>query len=38
MEHYSAAFTLDVYGYVTERMKQESANRMDNFIKSVINQ
>ena len=28
MGHYSAAFTLDRYGHVTETMRQESANRM----------
>ena len=33
--HATAAFTLDVYGHVTERMKEESANRMDHFIHSV---
>ena len=33
--HHTAAFTLDVYGHVTERMKQESANRMEAFIKRV---
>ena len=31
----TAAFTLDVYGHVTEQMKQASSERMDNFIKSV---
>jgi integrase len=35
MGHHSAAFTLDVYGHVTEQMRQESAARMDNFIQSV---
>ena len=33
--HATAAFTLDVYGHVTDKMKQESAARMENFIKSV---
>lgn len=33
--HATAAFTLDVYGHVTEHMKKESANRMENFIKSL---
>lgn len=33
--HATAAFTLDVYGHVTEKMKQDSANRMEQFIKSV---
>lgn len=31
----SAAFTLNVYGYVTEEMKQASADRMDMFIKGT---
>ncbi len=35
MGHHSAAFTLDQYGHVSERMKQESANRMERFIKGV---
>jgi integrase len=30
--HHTAAFTLDVYGHVTERMKQESAARMEAYI------
>lgn len=33
--HATAAFTLDVYGHVTEQMKQDSAARMEQFIKSV---
>ena len=33
--HHTAAFTLDVYGHVTEKMKQDSAARMEAFIKSV---
>jgi integrase len=33
--HHTAGFTLDVYGHVSERMKQESASRMEQFIKSV---
>ena len=36
--HATAAFTLDVYGHVTEQMKKESAARMEQFIKSVNNQ
>lgn len=34
--HHSAAFTLDVYGHVTDRMKRESAERMERFIRSTI--
>jgi integrase len=33
--HHAAAFTLDKYGHVTERMKKESANRMEQFIKGL---
>ena len=35
--HYTASFTLDVYGHVTEEMKQASADRMEQFIKGVSN-
>ena len=33
--HYSAAFTLDVYGHITDQMMRASAIRMESFIKSV---
>ena len=33
--HHSAAFTLDVYGFITEQMKQESAARMEAQIKAL---
>lgn len=33
--HATAAFTLDVYGHVTEQMKQASAAHMDAYIKTV---
>ncbi|MBQ8288025.1 MAG: tyrosine-type recombinase/integrase [Clostridia bacterium] len=33
--HATASFTLDVYGHVSEKMKQESAARMDRFIRKV---
>lgn len=33
--HATAAFTLDVYGHVTDQMKRESANRMEMFFQSV---
>ena len=33
--HATASFTLDIYGHVTEKMKQDSASRMEHFIKSV---
>ena len=35
--HATAAFTLDKYGHFTERMKQDSASRMETFIKDVLN-
>lgn len=35
--HHTASFTLDVYGHVSDRMKTDSANRMENFIKGVKN-
>lgn len=35
--HATASFTLDVYGHVTEQMKQASADRMEGFIKGVLN-
>ena len=35
MGHYSAAFTLDRYGHVTETMRQDSANRMQAFIEQL---
>ena len=33
--HVTAAFTLDVYGHVTDQMKRESADRMERFIRTV---
>lgn len=35
--HHTAAFTLDVYGHVTEQMRKDSAQRMEGFIKGVLN-
>lgn len=35
MGHATAAFTLDVYGHVTDQMKRASAERMEKFIRSV---
>ncbi len=32
MGHATAAFTLDVYGHVSERMKEDSASRMQRYI------
>lgn len=33
--HATAAFTLDVYGHVSQRMRQQSAERMEKFIQNV---
>lgn len=33
--HATAAFTLDVYGHVSERMKEDSAMRMQQYIESL---
>lgn len=33
--HATASFTLDVYGHVSERMKKESAARMEKFIQKI---
>lgn len=33
--HHTAAFTLDTYAHVTEKMRQESARRMDSFIEGI---
>lgn len=35
--HATASFTLDVYGHVTDQMKQASAARMEAFIKNISN-
>ena len=33
--HHTASFTLDVYGHVTEQMKDASAQRMEAYIKNI---
>ena len=33
--HGSAGFTLDVYGHVTDKMKRDSADRMEAYIQSI---
>ena len=33
--HATAAFTLDVYGHVSERMKDDSAARMEKYISEM---
>lgn len=35
--HHAASFTLDVYGHVTERMRRQSADRMEQLIQAVSN-
>lgn len=35
--HATASFTLDVYGHVTDQMKRESANRMQQYIQRISN-
>ena len=35
MGHFSAAFTLDRYGHVTEEMRKASSQRMQAFIDSM---
>ncbi len=38
LRHATASFTLDIYGHVTDQMKQASASRMERFIHSVRGQ
>lgn len=35
--HATAAFTLDVYGHASQKMKKDSADRMEQFIQSLSN-
>ena len=35
--HATAAFTLDVYGHVSEKMKEDSSARMEGYIRSIAN-
>ena len=35
MGHFSAAFTLDRYGHVTEEMRKASSQRMQAFIENI---
>lgn len=34
--HATAAFTLDIYGHVTDQMQRASAQRMENYIKDIL--
>jgi integrase len=33
--HHSAGFTLDTYGHVTDKMRKDSADRMEAYIQSL---
>ena len=33
--HATASFTLDIYGHVSRKMRQQSAERMEQFIQDV---
>ena len=33
--HATASFTLDVYGHISQKMRQQSANRMEQFIQKI---
>ncbi len=35
--HTTAAFTLDVYGHVSEKMKEDSSARMEGYIRAIVN-
>lgn len=35
--HHTAAFTLNVYGHVSDKMRQERARRMDQYFKNISN-
>ena len=34
--HATAAFTLDVYGHASQKMKQQSADRMEKYILGIL--
>ncbi len=36
--HYTAAFTLDIYGHVSENMKRDNADKMEAFIQNISNE
>ncbi len=36
LSHATASFTLDVYGHVSQKMRQQSAERMEWFIQKVF--
>lgn len=35
--HATASFTLDIYGHVSNHMKQESADRMQSYFENISN-
>ena len=35
--HATASFTLDIYGHASQKMRQQSADRMEQYIKGVLN-
>ena len=35
ISHATASFTLDVYGHVSQKMRQQSADRMEQFIQGL---
>ena len=35
MGHATAAFTLDVYGHITDSMRQDAADRMSAYIRNI---
>lgn len=35
MGHYAAAFTLDAYGHVTQQMRREGAEKINNFVEKL---
>jgi len=35
LRHHTAAFALDVYRHVSDKMKTESSNRMEQFIRGL---
>ena len=34
--HHTAAFTLDTYGHTTEKMKEDSAVRMEEYYNRIV--
>jgi len=35
LDHATASFTLDVYGHISQKMRQQSVDRMKQFIQKV---